>query len=144
MNLTKNGFFYALFTLFLLGVMPSCDDDDDDLNDEVGFDAFDLDNDNMLDQDEFRAAYEDYNYFENWDTDDDDDLDETEWQSGLDTYVPDYDATQDGIYTDWDLDNDGVLDNTELEDNVFDIYDEDDDDFLDEVEFDEWFEDFNI
>lgn len=148
---------------------------------ETGFDEYDYDDDRYWDEDEFSAYYEDD--WDTWDLDDDgwldedeyytatynwvdvdgDGIDETEWDEGYNNLYGDYVALED--FDDYDLDDDGIIDEDEwtegwadtewfgdydvdddqlvstdeFNEGLFDIYDEDDDELWDEDEYETFY-----
>jgi hypothetical protein len=128
--------------LFLMVGFVACDDDDEnvevfdtnrfftDFNSVGLFDDWDLDNDNLLNEDEFTVSY-----YETWDLDNDGILEKNEW----DTAVADFGVTG-ADWDAWDADADGVLEMEEFETgfgtfNYFDDWDLDDDGLLRDREY---------
>lgn len=67
--------------------------------------SWDANNNDMLEENEFYAGYEESGLFEVWDTNDDGSLDQDEFGEGL--------------YGTWDANDDGMLEADELEENGF-------------------------
>lgn len=75
-----------------------------------------------------------------WDTDDDDELTETEWNEGVGTWYGDQDY---GAFTEWDANGDSVLDANEVaegfeRENLYDTVDRDSDALIDDEELADW------
>lgn len=135
------------------GTNEVLDDDyateDEVFDDEVvmtGFGDYDLDDDGLLDANEFGDAYEED--WATWDVDDDDYLDDTEFYSTTYGWV---DADDDGLIdeTEWDEGYTNLYgDYGDTED--FALYDVNDDNYLDEEEWyegwadSEWYNDFDL
>ena len=126
---------------------------------DAGYEEWDTDDDNFIDENEFETAFTETNYYEGWDEDDDDLLDENELYEGTfealdtdnDNYLDEDEwTTMNEYFTDagydfdddldaWDDDDDDLVDVNEYTDNidetgVFDDWDADDDNFVDEDE----------
>ncbi len=74
--------------------------------DDTDFATFDTDADGGLSAEEWNAGFADTEWFTTYDADADTSVTETEWNTGL--------------YTDWDVNNDGVIDENEY--NAFRVY----------------------
>lgn len=67
--------------------------------------------------------------FDDWDTDNEAGISDDEWDAGF---------GENGIFDTWDADADGTLTEDEFNTGVYDAYDENDDDILDDQEFAEY------
>lgn len=157
---------FALCLGLMIGFV-ACDDEDDtvqlfnqdrlftDFSSANVYGTWDLDNDGFLDEDEFTSSY-----YEIWDLDDDGILEENEWDTavtdfnivGADWNAWDLDAngrldmnefktgfSSFNYFTDWDMDNDGLIRDREYTDGVFDLWDVDGDGVLAEADYSNWF-----
>lgn len=93
------------------------------------FEAWDADQDEVLNDDEFAVNWDDP--FRAWDRDDDGDVDSAEFAIGVGTEVDEF-----GGYAAWDADRDGLLDEDEFVDGAFALFDQDDDGVISESEWD--------
>lgn len=117
------------------------------------YENWDLNNDNFLDEEEFRVSF-----YQTWDLDNDGRISQGEWTTVVSDYSNHIDATdwrawdtdgdgfidrvefdanfaEMGWYTGWDTNGDGQVDLREYTDGAFAIWDENDDNVLDETEF---------
>lgn len=122
-----------LLTISLLVVtgfgLAACDDDDVtgpdiDFDDDM-FEQFDLNDDDLLDEDEFGLAFANAEVFTQMDQDGDMFLDDDELLPTL------------GTVADYDTDDDGLLDEDEFVAGMFDLFDANEDSFVDEEEFED-------
>jgi hypothetical protein len=102
-------------------------------------DVWDLDDDGRVTEEEWRDAAEDVwddtGAFTDWDGDGDSELDANELKEGLETR---------GLYDVVDMDRDALVDDEELADWFFDVFDADDDTEIDRTEWEStWFEKAN-
>lgn len=101
-----------------------------------GFTDWDLDDNDLLDGDEFGVGFDDSDLYEEWDMNDDGLLDENEFGYAADDWGF---GNEFGL---WDTDDDGFLDDDEFGVGAFGLWDTDDDGFLDDEEFEagpDWF-----
>lgn len=126
---------------------------------DAGYEDWDRDDDNFIDENEFETAFTETNYYQGWDEDDDDLLDENELYEGTfdaldtdnDNYLDEDEwNTMNKYFTDagynleddfeaWDDDDDELVAMDEYttnlgETDVFTDWDADDDNFVDEDE----------
>lgn len=112
------------------------------------YEDWDVNDDNFLDEEEFRASF-----FKIWDTDNDGMIEDIEWSAAVADYGLnglDWDTNDDGYidttefntgfsdtgwYEAWDTDGDGLIEMREYTDGIFTIWDEDDDDVLNAEEY---------
>ncbi len=133
-----------LLVPFCMGVflLTACDAREKDgfgSYDTADWAAWDEDEDEHLNEDEFRNVYGESGYFEQWDTNQDSQVDESEWDVAMNGFMgPDYKEGQYGSFNDWDANADGVLDDRELGDGVFAYYDTNQDSYLVEQEYGVW------
>ena len=99
-------------------------------NDVEGFDRWDVNNDEYLDETEFRTIYSEGAFYDDWDADDDGLLSDNE--------------LNEGIFNTYDADNDGILNNEEYDAwntawggdyDYYDAWDVNNDDVLDYDEY---------
>lgn len=123
----NNGFLSVLFSLIFLVSLVSCNQSttegnneavDGTLSEEVDDDVTDTD---ILETEE--------DYFTSWDTNTDEMWDDSEFETGI---------GETGLFNDWDVNDDGLFDDDELGDGIFDMYDADDDGFLNNEEYSTW------
>ncbi|MDX5436488.1 MAG: hypothetical protein LPK03_04800, partial [Pontibacter sp.] len=112
------------------------DANDDDLLDENEFyggfyDTWDVNDDDFVDEDEWTTATRDYGIenqnWSDWDTNADNRLDADEFRTGMGTTT---------YYTDWDADRNEMINEREYSDGIFGLWDDNDDDLLDNNEYD--------
>lgn len=82
------------------------------------YDAWDVNDDGVLDSNEFSAGLYDY-----YDANDNGVFDEQEWDKNFDL-----DRTHNSRYAGWDINNDGTLDEQEFSSGMFERYDANDND----------------
>ncbi|MEK6481339.1 hypothetical protein WJR50_27605 [Catalinimonas sp. 4WD22] len=109
-NITKKLFaFLSLTVLFAFVGNASAQDVSDEYNEAMTQASevtdWDTNNNGILDDNEFYVV----NY-RIWDVDSDGQLTNEEWQSGMDYYVTNYDMTDYGVFTDWDTNQDDMVD----------------------------------
>ncbi|WP_162052203.1 EF-hand domain-containing protein [Pontibacter pamirensis] len=94
------------------------------------FQIWDTDNDGMIEDIEWNAAVADYNLagadWAAWDTNTDGFIETAEFDTGFNNL---------GWYNAWDTDGNGLIEAREYTDGVFTIWDEDEDDVLDDTEY---------
>lgn len=100
--------------------------------------AYDMNNDDRLDRNEFTTAYNDLGYYNTWDTDRDGRLMESEWNEGLNAYYKDYNMGTFGTFNDWDMDRDGFVSNNEFVERNYGMWDMNRDGYIEVAEFNEW------
>lgn len=98
---------------------------------------WDMDADERLNEDEFSSAYERIGYYDRWDTNRDLKINEEEWNTGINDNYPDYDHEIEGVFRDWDMDDDEFLDEDEFLSGSYSLWDADDDGFIDETEYED-------
>lgn len=102
------------------------------------YDVWDLDNDNAIDQEEWDNAvdvyYENYDEvlygsFDDWDMNNNGEIDLGEYRAGVgDT----------GLFTDWDLDKDELINDDEFAQGVYQYWDTNGDGYIEAAEYEEW------
>lgn len=131
----------ACLGLFLLS-FASCDSggrEGTEGYDDATWNKWDGDADERLNSEEFRTAYDESGYFEQWDTNRDNSIDQEEWQANMNSQMgPGYEEGEYGSFEDWDANADGVLNDRELGDGVFAYYDTNRDSYLVEEEYGVW------
>lgn len=130
MKLSGIKLFAAFFTLALV----SCEKD----TDQYAFDDWDNDTDNIVSEDEYRTAFNDYDYYNDWDLNDDGSIDEEEWETGINTNYPTYDAAIYGDFDKWNKNGDDQIDEDELVAGNFTVWDTDRDGNIEIAEYEEW------
>lgn len=110
---------------------------------EEGYARWDADQNTMIDNNEFNTVWTETGYFGRWDANRDTYIEEREWNAGRNAYMPTYNETQFGTFSDWDLDADGRLSEEEFRDRTFEVYDVDRDGTLAEPEYTAWWGTFN-
>lgn len=106
--------------------------DDNDLMDGGYYTTWDADRDMRLTSTEFERGFDSDSWWDNWDLDDDTYLSEDEFNtaySGYSWYTP-------TLYSDYDLDGDGLLTDDEWRDGLFTTWDTDRDTYLTADEYD--------
>jgi hypothetical protein len=106
---------------------------------ECVYDGWDMTSDGLLDQAEFRAGFDNEEWFDEWDDDDDELLSESEFDVG----TSDWGMARTGLWADWDANEDDFIDDDEFAEGLFDVWDEDDDVMLSCDEYNAglgWFE----
>ncbi|MGK7391684.1 MAG: hypothetical protein ACNS60_15125 [Candidatus Cyclobacteriaceae bacterium M2_1C_046] len=129
-------YLFSAGSLAVLLTFFSCDTEAD-----YAYTDWDTNVDERIDEEEFRAAYDDIGYYEAWDIDQDDLIDEKEWEMGISEYYPDYDYELEGAYEDWDIDEDDFLDRDEYLMGSYTLWDVDGDGFVEEVEYGDYYYD---
>lgn len=97
---------------------------------EGDYGVWDEDDDGILSEDEFSAGVEDEGIFDNWDENNDDQIDQEEFQTSTQQT-----GLIDADFDVFDADEDGLIENDEFNQGLFETYDEDDSGF---IENDEW------
>ncbi|WP_276496427.1 hypothetical protein [Pontibacter litorisediminis] len=116
------------------GEWDANDDNNLDENEFYGgfYDTWDVNNDNSLDENEWTTATRDYGIenqnWSDWDTNSDKSLDENEFRTGM---------ANTNYYTDWDADRNKMINEREYTDGIFGLWDDNDDDILDNNEYNE-------
>lgn len=118
----------ALSTAALLG---ACNN-----GEELGYERWDDNRDDMLNQEEFTSFWNDENYGADWDSGGDGVVQQKEFDSGLDEfYGTQWEDLSAHSYQDWDLDGDGFIDEDEMTKGTFHAWDENDDQQIDQEEY---------
>ena len=110
---------------------------DDEFIDESEFSTayygyYDLDNDNVWNEDEFNTFST--NYYNTWDADNNDEIAENEFAEGWNTNMVGYDYDAD-LYNEWDLNQDEVLDINEFGEGMYGYWDADDSGYIEDTEY---------
>lgn len=108
---------------------------------ENEFSAWDADNNEYIDDNEFNTVFEENEWYDEWDADRDGLLSEEEWNDGLVTNYPAYTPDDYGTYADWDLNDNDVVEEDEWQGYTFDMWDEDDDGYITAEEYDAIYDD---
>lgn len=124
------------FFVFVLFAFAGCD-----TNDYATYETWDVDNNQLIDENEFTDTYVEADYYAAWDTDGDGIIDETEWETGVTTYYPAYTGNVREDYTAWDLNQDNRLDEDEFTAGTYRLWDTDGDGNIEVVEYEEWYHD---
>lgn len=104
--------------------------------------AWDSTADSVLDETEFGAGFGQGDSFDIWDSDGDGLLSENEWGVGLENQIgAEYNEDDWGLFSDWDENEDALLDEAEFNSGVFGAYDLDDDDLWGDEEYGAWQDD---
>lgn len=102
---------------------------------EVDYSSWDTDADGNVDELEFEVGLEDEGLFTDYDANEDDIWDDEEYQLVLE----EEEWLGDDELVTWDLDGDGAVYKDEFYDRIYDTWNEDDNEWLDEDEFeDNW------
>ena len=101
------------------------------------FSEWDADGDGSITMQEWDAGLEEDGLFDNWDSDSDGLLSQDEFNEGFE--ATDSDVTYD--YDSWDSDGDGLLSSDETSAGLYDTYDENDNDVIEEPEYDDFGDD---
>ena len=126
----------------------------DDVYDADLFNEWDQDDDSYLDEDEFSAgnyshydidvnagwdevefnAFTTTHYYDTWDRDNNNEIGVAEFEEGWSSYMPgsEYDA---GLFDEWDLDDNDILDDDEFAAGMYDYWDIDDSGYVEETEY---------
>ncbi|MGK7396034.1 MAG: hypothetical protein ACNS62_15765 [Candidatus Cyclobacteriaceae bacterium M3_2C_046] len=122
-------------------------------------DEWDLNDDDAFDDSEFNVVL-----YTVWDRDNDSQISQEEWETGTQNYIDEYDTEAYGQYEDWDTNKDQKVDinefgtaigktnkfnenkadkmekmsKEELTDAVFKIWDTDNDEYIEKIEFGNW------
>lgn len=110
-----------------LALLFSCQPDND------GYSAYDADDDDYWDEDEFSTALTENDWYGDWDENEDGMINRAEWDEGF----ADIDA-QDEVFEEWDENNDGLVSGEEFHYAVFQMWDSDGDGFIDPTEYQDW------
>lgn len=103
---------------------------------QCGFDDWDGDETDLIENEEFDDALTDAGYYDSWDLDEDGILTEDEWDSGVEVFWGDYDDDVYGEFSDWDVNDDNELSEDEFDNGFFDAVDDDESDTIDKDEWD--------
>lgn len=102
---------------------------------ERAFEDWDLDGNSQIDQDEFNQSWTSEGYWNLYDRNNDGVIDLEEWNKGLEEYYDKFDRERLGEYIDLDVDKSGSLDEEELAQGSFVIWDTNGDGRIDSTEF---------
>lgn len=102
------------------------------------FDTWDADANAEIDENEFNTAYYESGYYDDWDADRSGTIEEDEFS----------DMAGGEDFDDWDADDSGDLDENEAGEGLFNMWDDNDDEAIDEDEYntyyDSWFGDMGM
>lgn len=97
---------------------------------------WDQDADSTLNEEEFRAGFEENGVFGDWDTDDDNMLSEGEFNTGVGENTEAFNERfGEDAFSEWDEDGDEMVSEDEFYGGVYAGYDRDDDNVIEEPEF---------
>ena len=94
---------------------------------------YDADDDGIMNEDDFTEFTTTY-YYDTWDLDVNNEIAENEFEEGWNTYMTGYEYNAD-LFTEWDVDGDGILEDEEFGTGMFDYWDADDSGFIEETEY---------
>ncbi|GAA0893310.1 hypothetical protein GCM10009122_29890 [Fulvivirga kasyanovii] len=97
--------------------------------------GYDRDRDNRVNREEFESVFRDRNTYSDWDTDGDRRLNEVEWERGFNVYSSDYNYDEMEGFDEWDTERDDYIDENEFREGFFNLFDANDNDYLEESEF---------
>lgn len=100
----------------------------------VDFDQIDVDDSDNISHEEYMKDWYQQGYFNIWDRNRDGKISKEEWESGLKEYYEGYAFTE-SDYEEWDTNGDMFLDEEELAQGQFTIYDTDMDGDIERVEY---------
>ncbi|MDQ3205231.1 MAG: hypothetical protein M3Q40_01680 [Pseudomonadota bacterium] len=103
----------------------------------AGIETWDVNSDGSLDNEEFRTRFNDGDWYGDWDTDRSGGISEEEFTRASANWrqVPEG-VDRDGLFSAWDTNDDGMLDNDELVTGIFSTLDRDRNTMLDTGEYD--------
>ena len=111
-------------------VLVSCETYEDH-----AFDEWDTDNNGVISQSNYKAAWTELQYYETWDTNADGVLDPDEWNLGLQRFGYDPSEPVYGYFNDWDVDGNNRLREEEFSDELFELWDENQNGEIDKQEY---------
>ncbi len=100
---------------------------------QYGFDQWDSNDNDLIENGEFNQGLYDSEHYSNWDSDGDGSLTEEEWSAGTESWS-DYNGNVG--FSDWDLNNDKEISEDEFGNGFFDTVDEDNNYSIDQNEWD--------
>lgn len=105
------------------------------------YDDWDEDSNNVIDNDEFDARWNEIGYYGTWDADADGAINEEEWETGINDNYTNYNNDAHGNYEDWDRNRDGMLDEQEFREGNYSLWDNNNDGNIQDNEYQEWYYD---
>lgn len=99
---------------------------------QYGFDHWDSNDNDLIENEEFNQGLYDSDYYSNWDSDVGGSLTEEEWSVGIESWS-EYDGNVG--FSDWDLNNDNEISEDEFGNGFFDTVDEDKNNTIDQNEW---------
>lgn len=105
---------------------------------ENSYTTWDSNRDSRVDRDEFETVFRDRDTYGDWDSNGDRRLDRDEWETGFNVYNSSYPYDEDGVFDEWDTERDDYIDENEFLDGSFDLMDNNDDNYIEESEYNNW------
>ena len=105
---------------------------------ENSYTTWDADRDDRIDRKEFETVFRDRDAYGNWDKNDDRRLDKDEWETGFNVYNSSYPYDEEGVFDEWDTERDDYIDENEFLGGTFDMIDNNDDNYIEEEEYNTW------